>query len=140
MLHHGGGPIINADKRGTTLSEDEVGLVKWLARVRGPEATDDPLMSFPRPQGPNTRVVVTEYEVPRLFLVGHDVSGDPQGNIWYSSHMTTHVGKLDPRTGIVTQYKIPMSAALPSGYASRASGQARNRLVLGKLGAQSHQP
>ncbi len=107
MLHHGGGPIINPDKRGTSLTEEEVAVVKWLARVRGPESMDDPLLVFPRPSGASTRVIVTEFEVPRLFLTGHDVAGDAQGNIWYTSHMTSHIGKLDPRTGIVTEYKIP---------------------------------
>lgn len=109
MLHHGGGPIINPDKRGTALTAEEEGLVKWLARVRGPESLDPPMYVFPRPSGPETRVVVTEFEVPRLLLVGHDVAGDGKGNIWYSSHMTNHVGKLDSRTGIVTEYKVPQT-------------------------------
>jgi virginiamycin B lyase len=114
MIHHGGGPIINPDKRGTALTPEEDGVVKWLARVRGPESIDPPLLPFPRPQGASTRVVVTEYEVPRLLLVGHDVAGDAQGNIWYTSHMTSHVGKLDPRSGIVTDYKIPLTpGAMP---------------------------
>ena len=122
MLHHGGGPIINPDKRGTSLTEEEVGLVKWLARVRGPESVDDPLLVFPRPTGAATRVIVTEFEVPRLFLVAHDVAGDGKGNIWYSSHMTNHVGKLDSRTGIVTEYKVPMTpGSLPGTHRVQVS-------------------
>ena len=114
MLHHGGGPIINPDKRGTALTKDEEGMVKWLAKVRGPDSVDEPLLFFPRPQGASTRIIVTEFEVPRLFLTGHDVAGDAQGNIWYTSHMTSHIGKLDPRTGIVTEYKIPSTpGAMP---------------------------
>jgi virginiamycin B lyase len=109
MLHHGGGPIINAEKGGTKLTEEEESIVKWLARVRGPESVDDPLLVFPRPSGANTRVIVTEYEVPRLLIAAHDVAGDGKGNIWYTSHMTNHVGKLDLRTGIVTEYKVPMT-------------------------------
>ncbi len=70
---------------------------------------DDPLLVFPRPRGAATRVIVTEFEVPRLFLTGHDVAGDGKGNIWYSSHMTNHIGKLDSRTGIVTEYEVPLT-------------------------------
>ncbi len=115
MLHHGGGPIINPDKNGTALSEEEVALVKWLARVRGPESVDDPLSVFPRPTGPDTHVVVTEYEAPRLFINGHDVAGDGKGNIWYTSHMTNHVGRLDSRTGVVTDYSLPLTPGLLPG-------------------------
>ena len=109
MLHHGGGPIINPEKGGTALTPEDLSIVKWLAKVRGPESVDDPLLVFPRPRGASMRVIVTEYEVPRLFLTGHDVAGDSNGNIWYSSHMTNHIGKLDPRTGIVTEYEIPLT-------------------------------
>jgi streptogramin lyase len=45
-----------------------------------------------------TRVVVTEYELPRVLLSAHDVSGDSKGKIWYSSHRTPYMGVLDPRT------------------------------------------
>ena len=109
MLHHGGGPIINPEKGGTALTAEDVSIVKWLAKVRGPESVDDPLLVFPRPRGAATRVIVTEFEVPRLFLTGHDVAGDGKGNIWYSSHMTNHIGKLDSRTGIVTEYEVPLT-------------------------------
>ena len=110
MLHHGGGPILNAvpvDPK-TIEEEDEV-VIKWLAKVRGPEVKDGPLLTFPRPSGVSTRVVVTEYEMPRVFMGIHDVFGDAQGNIWYTSHMTRYFGKLDPRTGVATEYTIPMT-------------------------------
>ena len=115
MLHHGGGPILNAlpvDPKAVEEEDDVV--VKWLAKVRGPDAQDGPLLTFPRPTGEATRVVVTEYEMPRVFLGIHDVYGDAQGNIWYTSHMTRYFGKLDPRTGIITEYTIPTTpGAMP---------------------------
>ncbi|HWF38952.1 MAG TPA: carboxypeptidase regulatory-like domain-containing protein [Candidatus Acidoferrales bacterium] len=110
MLHHGGGPILNAlpvDPK-VVQEEDDV-VVKWLAKVRGPDSKDGPLLTFPRPTGESTRVVVTEYEMPRVLLDIHDVFGDAQGNIWYTSHMTRYFGKIDPRTGIATEYMIPMT-------------------------------
>ena len=65
------------------------------------------LRVFPRAQGPATNVVVTEYELPHVLLATHDVAGDSKGNIWYSSHRTPFMGKLDPKTGIVTEYQVP---------------------------------
>ncbi len=106
MLHYGGSPLINrANPRGNL--EQEQLVVNWLARVRGPDSTLGQLRVFPRPHGPATRVVVTEYELPHVLLAAHDVAGDSKGNIWYSSHRTPFMGKLDPRTGIVTEYEVP---------------------------------
>jgi streptogramin lyase len=91
-----------------TTDDDYHTIVKWLAKVRSPEFQDPPLRVFHRPQGASTRVVVTEYELPRALLAPHDVAGDSKGNIWYTSHKTQFIGKLDSRTGIATEYKIPL--------------------------------
>jgi virginiamycin B lyase len=95
--------------------EDVTTIVKWLAKVRGPESqADAPLRVFPRPFGASTRVIVTEYELPRALLAPHDVYGDSSGNIWYTSHKTQYIGRLDPRTGIVTEYEVPLTpGAMP---------------------------
>jgi len=75
--------------------------------VRGPDSKDPPFITLPRPQGRQTRVVITEYELPRLELATHDVSGDSKGNIWYSPHRSSYIGRLDPRTGEVEEFRIP---------------------------------
>ena len=49
-------------------------LVKWLVRVRGPDSKYAPHV-FPRPRRAATRVVVTEYELPRVLMSAHDVAG-----------------------------------------------------------------
>src|SRR3990172_310770 len=82
-------------------------IAKWLSTVRGPESKDAPLVTLPRAFGPATRVIVTEYELPRLELAPHDVTGDAQGNIWYTSHRTPWLGRLDPRTGAIQEYFVP---------------------------------
>jgi streptogramin lyase/mono/diheme cytochrome c family protein len=111
MMHYSGSPlIVRGRQRGS--SEQEEMIIKWLARVRGPDAPMGQIKVFPRAHGPATNVVVTEYELPHVLLTGHDVSGDSKGNIWYSSHRTPFLGKLDPKTGIVTEYQVP---ATPPG-------------------------
>ncbi len=90
-------------------------IIKWLAKVRGPDSQDMPLRQFPRPRGASTRVIITEYELPRRLLGIHDAWGDAKGNIWYTSHRTAYAGVLDPRTGIITEHKMPPSPGLMPG-------------------------
>jgi streptogramin lyase/mono/diheme cytochrome c family protein len=96
------------DQASTTAADiDE--LAKWLTKVRGPESALDPVRPWPqRPSGAATRVVITEYESNRRLQNMHDVCGpDSKGNIWYMSWHAPYVGYLDPRTGIITDYKFP---------------------------------
>ena len=96
----GGGKRNSATISLSPLTDEETAkLVKWLASVRGPESKDPPFVALPRPQGRQTRVVITEYELPRLELATHDVAGDSKGNIWYSPHRSSYIGRLDTRTG-----------------------------------------
>ncbi len=115
MLHYAGSPLINRSPgRGRLSPEDETMLVKWLARVRGPDSKDMPFHVLPPPSGAATRAIVTEYELPRTLLAPHDVHGDSEGNIWYSPHRSPYIGKLDPRTGVVTEFRHPETpGALP---------------------------
>jgi virginiamycin B lyase len=113
-----------------TAYEDE--LAEYLARVRGPDSKLD-LKPLPRPTGEATRIVVTEYDLTRPDMPpgwlmkhngsdwsegtpsrwdgrsAHDVALDKNGNVWFADDSTPDrtVGKLDPRTGKVTDYKLP---------------------------------
>ena len=103
------------DRAGRPMLEDESLLAKWLARVRGPDSTNAHLQYLPRERGRSTRVVVTEYELPRELLAPHDVHGDADGNIWYTAHRSPYVGVLDPDTGVVTEHRIPDKAQATPG-------------------------
>ena len=103
------------DRAGRPMLENEAFLAKWLARVRGPDSTNAHLQYLPRERGRSTRVVVTEYELPRELLAPHDVHGDADGNIWYTAHRSPYVGVLDPDTGIVTEHRIPDKAQATPG-------------------------
>jgi streptogramin lyase/mono/diheme cytochrome c family protein len=117
MLHRGGGPLINdplEEPSPQALAVDKL-LTKWLAKVRGPDAVDSPLYTYPRLTGESNRVVVTEFELPRALMSAHDVYGDGQGNIWYTSHLSRYFGKLDTRTGVVTEYQTPLTPGAQPG-------------------------
>jgi hypothetical protein len=113
MTNGAGSPLINMRPRGRFRDEDTARLVKWLATVRGPDSMDPPFVTLPRPQGRQTRAVITEYELPRLELATHDVSGDSRGNVWYSTHRSSYIGRLDPRTGEVT-FRARARACFPA--------------------------
>src|SRR2546422_2974603 len=63
------------------------------------------LKTFPRPTGRATRVVYTEYDLPRETISPHDVIVDDKGMAWYSSFGEQNLGRLDPRTGKVTEFR-----------------------------------
>jgi virginiamycin B lyase len=107
MTHGAGSPLIHMRPTGRFNAEAEAQFVKWLTTVRGPNSADPPFVTLPRPQGRQTRVIITEYELPRLELATHDVWGDSKGNIWYSPHRSSYIGRLDPKTGAVKEFRVP---------------------------------
>jgi virginiamycin B lyase len=108
MTHGAGSPLINVREPGRLPPEEEKKLANWLATVRAPDARDPPFVTLPRPQGRQTRAIITEYQLPRLELATHDVTGAPDGSIWYSTHRSSYIGRLDPKTGVVKEFHIPL--------------------------------
>ena len=120
-------PVIHAYK-------DE--LAEYLGRMRGPNNVPLNLKLLPRPTGEGAQIVVTEYDLPRADMPGgwtmkhngadwsegtpsrydgraaHDVAIDKGGYVWFADDATPErtLGKLDPRTGKVVDYKLPDSA------------------------------
>jgi virginiamycin B lyase len=75
-----------------------------------------PLKTLPRPKGRATRVVITEYDLPRQTIAPHDVRTDRNGNVWYSDFVENFLGELDPKTGALTEYPIPLQKpGFPTG-------------------------
>ncbi|MBI3376513.1 MAG: carboxypeptidase regulatory-like domain-containing protein [Betaproteobacteria bacterium] len=64
------------------------------------------LKTLPRPTGRATRVIYTEYDLPRETISPHDVIVDAEGIAWYSSFGEQNLGRLDPKTGKVTEFPI----------------------------------
>ncbi len=106
-------------------------LAEYLARVRGPATTSLAAKPLPRVTGEAARIVVTEYDLPRPGQpdwvmkhngadwsegtpsrydgrAAHDVAIDQGGFVWFADDATPDrtLGKLDPRTGKVTDYKL----------------------------------
>ena len=63
---------------------------------------------MPRLTGKSTKVIFTEYDLPEAHIQPHDVMLDRNGDAWYSDFGQMFLGKMDTKTGKVTQYPIPV--------------------------------
>jgi streptogramin lyase len=66
------------------------------------------LKTLPRPKGRATRVVITEYDLPRQTIAPHDVRTDRDGHVWYSDFVENFLGEVDPKSGALREYPIPV--------------------------------
>jgi len=82
----------------------------WLASV-DMSTTDTrsyELKTLPRPKGAATRVIYTEYDLPRKETQPHDVIVDQDGMVWYSDFSNQFAGVMNPKTGQAKDIPIPV--------------------------------
>jgi virginiamycin B lyase len=81
---------------------------EYLASINLSEVTQwqYPLKTLPRPTGRATRVIITEYDLPRPTTEPHDVLVDAQGMVWYSDFGEPFISKFDPKTLKLTEYPV----------------------------------
>jgi virginiamycin B lyase len=91
------------------------------------------LKTLPRPTGVATRVIYTEYDLPRETISPHDVIVDSSGMVWYSSFGEQNLGRLDPRNGKVTEFPVEEhKPGFPTGLLGLRS-DANGNLWLGNM-------
>ncbi|HEY5063565.1 MAG TPA: carboxypeptidase regulatory-like domain-containing protein [Xanthobacteraceae bacterium] len=85
-------------------------IAQWLASINlsQQDTWSWPLKTLPRLTGRSTHVIITEYDLPNKLIEPHDVVLDREGNVWYSDFGEMFLGEMDPKTGKVTQYPIPV--------------------------------
>ena len=77
------------------------------------------LKTLPRPTGRATRVIVTEYDLPDPGSLPHDAMLDDKGMVWYNDFREPIIGRLDPRTGEVKEWRLPpLKPGFPEGILS----------------------
>jgi len=81
---------------------------EYLATINLSEVSqwEYPLKTLPRPTGRATRVIITEYDLPRPTTEPHDVLVDKDGMIWYSDFGELFISKFDPKTLKLTEYPV----------------------------------
>jgi streptogramin lyase len=67
-----------------------------------------PLKTLPRLRGRSGRVIVTEYALPRALAQPHDVVLDADGVVWFNDFEALSLGRLNPKTGEVREFPIPL--------------------------------
>jgi len=67
-------------------------------------AHDFELKTLPRPHGNETKVIITEYDLPRKNSEPHEAVPDKDGMVWYSDYAEGILGRLNPRTGEVKEW------------------------------------
>jgi len=83
---------------------------EFLANVSmsNPDRPEYDLKTLPRPKGKATKVLITEFDLPRKEAQPHDVVVDADGHVWHSDFGNQIIGELDPKTGKVTDHPIPL--------------------------------
>ena len=83
---------------------------EWLYSVSlaNPDRQEYEFKSLPRPKGLSTKVIITEYDLPRKEAQPHDVIVDRDGMVWYSDFANQFAGVLDPKTGQAKDIAIPV--------------------------------
>ncbi len=117
-------------------------LAKYLSSINlSEERTTWPyeLKTFPRPRGVDTKVIITEYEIPRAGSSPHDLAIDADGMIWYDDFQGPNIGRLDPRTGKFKEWTLPtLKPGLPvSGLTIELDKQGNPWLPRGTQGCSA---
>jgi virginiamycin B lyase len=101
-------PILSPFRAGALPGDEE--FAKYLSSINlSSKSTHDfELKTLPRPQGEDAKVIVTEYDLPRPDAEPHDAVVDPEGMVWYSDYAEPVVGRLNPRTGEVNEFRNPL--------------------------------
>ena len=102
--------LVGAHRRPAVDSASAQQFAEYLSSVNlnGRAEHNFEFKSSPRPTGRATRVIITEYDLPRKEIQPHDVIVDRDGMVWYSHFGEQFLSKLDPTIGKVTDYPIPV--------------------------------
>ncbi len=101
--------------RPPTRGQEELGAYIASINLSSGETWPYQLKTQPRPTGKSTQAIVTTYDLPES-AAPHDTLLDKQGNVWFSDFQHHVISKLDPKTGKVTRYPVPLSKpGFPTG-------------------------
>ncbi len=79
----------------------------FSVNLSNPDRQEYDFKTLPRPKGVQTKVIITEYDLPRKETQPHDVIVDRDGMVWYSDFSNQFVGVMDPKTGQAKDIPVP---------------------------------
>jgi virginiamycin B lyase len=109
--------VLSPIRSGPRPGDEEFG--QYLASINLSSRTthDFELKTLPRPSGEDTKVIITEYDLPRSDSEPHEAVVDKEGMVWFSDHAEAMIGRLDPRTGAVKEWEDPLvKPGYPGGF------------------------
>jgi virginiamycin B lyase len=71
--------------------------------------------TLPRPKGAETKVIITQWDMPRKGTVAHDGDLDKDGNYWYTDQSAMFIGRFDPKTQTFKEWAVPGATKTPAG-------------------------
>lgn len=92
---------------------------KYLSSINlgGRSTHNFELKKLPRPHGSDTKVIITEYDLPRSDAQPHDVVVGNDGAIWYDDFAEGIIGRLNPASGEVKEWEDPLKRpGYPGGF------------------------
>lgn len=114
-------PILSPNRETARVGDEEFAQYLSTINLSAKSAPDFPLKTLPRPHGSDTRVIITEYDLPRSDAQPHDAAVDKQGLVWYCDYAEGIIGRLDPRTAETTEWRDPfVKPGYPGGFQSLA--------------------
>lgn len=111
-------PTVGGAQRGFGTPAQLEPYAEWLATINLSQQPTwkFPLKTLPRPSGRATHVIITEYDLPRPDAQPHDVIRTADGMVWYADFGHQYIGSLDPKTGKVKDYALPIvKPGFPTG-------------------------
>jgi virginiamycin B lyase len=97
------------EERGDARTSAQADRAEFLASINLSETETwaYPLKTMQRPTGTATQVIITEYDLPRNSIEPHDVIVGKDGMAYYTNFGEQNLGRLDPKTGKVTEIALP---------------------------------
>ena len=110
-------------------------LAEYLATVNLSRGTTwaYPLKTLPRPKGRATHVIYTEYDLPRPASLPHDAVVGAGGTVWYTDFAWPYIGSIDPKSGAVKEYPIPILKAYQTKGSNDLELDSAGNLWIGML-------
>ena len=104
-------PVKSPDKRGGACGNKEFADYLSSINLSALATHDFELKTLPRPKGADTKVIITEYDLPRPNAEPHDVSPGKAGMIWYQDFADGILGRLIPATGEIKEWTDSLTKA-----------------------------
>src|ERR1035438_3223451 len=100
--------MVNA---GAALTPDQIDPITNYLVKSFPERPANKFVSVPGP----VKVTIKEWELPIPGSRPHDPLAAPDGTMWYTAHMGSYIGHLDPKTGKFDVFKTKTPISGPHG-------------------------